>query len=284
VNGIAIQVIARDVPGARQNSFGAVENNKSFHCPGLVPGNYIVVGNIFLEDGRRLTARQDVDITNSDVEVALHFSAPIEVSGTVRVDGKISRPLQDLRIGLQRDRPSADGGGAGTTLLADGSFVWHDVIPDVYQLVFAPPQGTYIKTVALGGQDASNRHLDLTGGSGPVAVVLGTDVAEVEGSVQNAAGEPAVRVRVNLIPYGNHLGRSDLHRFAFTDEKGDFRIRSVGPGEYKLFAWDDVDMGAPQDPEFRKPFEKLALPLKIEPNAHESVKLKSINVSAASQQ
>jgi hypothetical protein len=284
VNGMAIQVMARDVPGARQSSFAMVENNKFFECPGLAPGNYTVVANIFLEDGRRLTARQDVDIVNSDVEVALHFSAPIDVSGTVRIDGAMSRPLQDLRIGLQQDRPSVDGGGASTTMLADGSFVMHNVIPDVYQLAFAAPQGTYMKSLAVGGQDVADRRVDLTKGAGPLAIVLGTDVGEVEGSVQNASGDPAVRVRVNLVPYGNHIGRQDLHKFAFTDEKGAFRIRSVAPGEYKLFAWEDVDVGAPMDPEFRKPFEKLALPLKVEPNAHESVKLKSINVAAGSQQ
>jgi len=151
-------------------------------------------------------------------------------------------------------------------------------------VTFAAPQGTYIKSIGFGDQDVSGRRVDLTKGSGSLVLTLGADVGVVEGSVQNAAGDPAVRVRVNLIPYGNHLGWEDLARFAFTDEKGNFKMRPTGPGEYKLFAWDDVETGAPQDPEFRKPFEKQAVSVKLEPNGHEIMKLTSINVAATNHQ
>jgi hypothetical protein len=111
-----------------------------------------------------------------------------------------------------------------------------------------------------------------------VTVLLGTDVGEVEGSVERANGDPAVRTRVNLIAYGSHLGRTDLHRAGFTDDQGKFHIRDVAPGEYKVFGWEDVPVGAPDDSEFRKPFEKLAVAVKMEPNGHETVQLKAISV------
>jgi hypothetical protein len=83
-----------------------------------------------------------------------------------------------------------------------------------------------------------------------------------------------------LIAYGNHLGRTDLSRSGFTDEQSKFHLRNVAPGEYKVFAWEDVPVGAPQDAEFRKPFEKQAAAVKMESNGHETVELTAISVKA----
>jgi len=37
-----------------------------------------------------------------------------------------------------------------------------------------------------------------------------------------------------------------------------------------------VPVGAPQSPEFRKPFEKQATPLRMQPNGHEKVQVTAI--------
>ena len=263
------------------SSFGStMNNNATFECPGLPPGEYVLMATMYDGD-KQIPARQVVNIVDSDVEVTLNFSPPSDVSGMVRVEGQTSKALEDLRVSLQPEGQSAFGVSA--TIKANGAFVLRNVTPDVYLVNFNAPDGTYVKSIGAGDQDASNWRVDLTKGSGPIAITLGTDIGVVEGTVENAAGEPAVRVRVNLIPYGNHLGRPDLGRFAFTDEKGHFRMRGAAPGEYKLFAWDNVEPGAPQDPEFRKPFEKQAVPVKLQPNGQESVKLKLIHVDAARQ-
>jgi hypothetical protein len=86
---------------------------------------------------------------------------------------------------------------------------------------------------------------------------------------------------VTLIAYGTHLGRADLSHSGFTEEQGKFHLRNVAPGEYKVFAWEDVPIGAPQDPDFRKPFEKQAAAVKMEPNGRETVELTAISVKAA---
>jgi len=261
------------------SSFGSVMNNSSFECSGLPPGEYVLIATMF-DGNKQIQSRQFVNIVDSDVEVTLNFSPPIDVSGTVRVDGQTIKFPEELRVSLQPDQQTGMG-GASALVKADGTFLLKSVSPDVYALNFNAPQGSYIKSIGAADHDGSNWQVDLTKGSGPIAIVLGTDVGVVEGTVENAAGEPAMRVRVNLIPYGKNLGRGDLSRFAFTGEKGNFKMRGTSPGEYKLFAWDNVEFGAPQDPEFRKRYEKLAVPVKLEPNGHETVKLKLINVSKA---
>lgn len=77
---------------------------------------------------------------------------------------------------------------------------------------------------------------DVEGGT--LNFVPGVEVGEVEGSVQNSKGDPLPRARVNLIAYGDHANRVDLNRVGFTNEKGEFKIKDVPLGDYKVFAWE----------------------------------------------
>jgi hypothetical protein len=77
------------------------------------------------------------------------------------------------------------------------------------------------------------------------------------------------------------LGRIDLARTGFSDEKGEFKIKDIAPGDYKVFAWEDVPVGAPQDADFRKPFEKQGVAVRMQPNGHEKVSVTSIPAAAA---
>jgi Carboxypeptidase regulatory-like domain len=122
----------------------------------------------------------------------------------------------------------------------------------------------------------SDGRLDLSRESGKLTLVLGTDMGEVEGTVKHASGEPAARVRVTVIPYGSKLGNTELSRFAFTEEDGTYVVKDVAPGEYKVFAWEDVPIGAPQDPEYRKPFENSGTAIKLESNGKATVPLTAI--------
>jgi hypothetical protein len=97
--------------------------------------------------------------------------------------------------------------------------------------------------------------------------------------VQNGNGEPAAHARVNLVPLGVREGRQDLSRFAFSNAKGEFKIINVPPGEYKMFAWEDVPAGAPQNPEFRKPFEKKGVGVKLGSNGHAKADVTVISVA-----
>jgi hypothetical protein len=50
------------------------------------------------------------------------------------------------------------------------------------------------------------------------------------------------------------------------------------PGDYRLYAWEDVEPGAPMDPDFLKQYEGQAKSLKLDASAHEAVQLKAIAV------
>jgi hypothetical protein len=201
----------------------------------------------------------------------------VDISGAIHIEGGTQRP-PDLRVSLQQTGPSMTG-APSADVKADGSFVLHDVGPAVYQLNMGAVPGAYLKSVKLGDHALQDRRIDLTQGGGQLAIVLASDIAQVEGSVKKADGEPAVRVRVTLVPVGDQFGSQDVPRYAFSNEKGEFKMNNVPPGEYKIFAWEEVQAGAALDPEFRKPFEKRGVALKIAPNGHASADLTVISVS-----
>jgi hypothetical protein len=66
-----------------------------------------------------------------------------------------------------------------------------------------------------------------------------------------------------------------------TDQYGRFTIKSVDPGEYKVFAWEDVETGAYMDPEFVKPVEGQGESVTIRESSRESLQLKLIPVETA---
>jgi uncharacterized protein (DUF2141 family) len=272
-----VQLMQRGGGGRR--GFSQQQDNENFQFMDLLPGSYVVFASI-LEEGKRSIARQIVEVVNADVEgVVLNVAPTAEVSGVVRVEGTPAHPPGEMNVNLRADLPAIFGGNSAQ-VKPDGSFVIPEVIPDVYEVTVGAPQGFYVKSIRLGDAEAPDGRIDLTQVSGPVTVLLGTDVGEVEGSVKKANGDAAVRVRVTLIAYGSHLRRFDLSRTGFTDDQGKFHLRNVAPGDYRVFAWEDVPVGAPQDPDFRKPFEKQSVAVKMEPSGHQTVELTAISVKA----
>ena len=58
-----------------------------------------------------------------------------------------------------------------------------------------------------------------------------------------------------------------------SDQNGHFDLKSIPPGDYKVFAWEDVEPGIWQDPEFLKDHEKNGQPLTIRKDEHETARL-----------
>ncbi|MGD0301711.1 MAG: hypothetical protein ABSE86_31935, partial [Bryobacteraceae bacterium] len=66
-----------------------------------------------------------------------------------------------------------------------------------------------------------------------------------------------------------------------TDQNGHFVIKGLAPGEYKIYAWEDLEQGAEQDPDFMKPHESDGEKVSIKERAHETVQLKLIPAESA---
>src|SRR5258708_5332289 len=277
--GYFVQLLPRE--GDRNSRFGMRRTRDVFEIPGVPAGSYVIVGaRTDLEN--RTYAYIPVDVTNEDVDLGtLTFSPGLDISGVIEMEGGKQRP-PDLHVSLQSDGPTISG-FPSAEVKPDGSFVLRDVAPAVYQLNLITLSGSYLKSIKLDDHVLQDRRIDLAQGGARLGVGLATDVALVEGSVKKADGEPAVRVRVTLVPVGDQCGSQDVPRYAFSNEKGEFKMNNVPPGEYKIFAWEEAQAGAAMDPEFRKPFEKRGVALKIPPNGHANADLTGISLAQMQQ-
>jgi len=59
-------------------------------------------------------------------------------------------------------------------------------------------------------------------------------------------------------------------------DNGEFAFKALPPGEYQIFAWQEVDATAWMDAIFRKPFEGWSGKVRVDANAAPSVELNLI--------
>jgi hypothetical protein len=132
-----------------------------------------------------------------------------------------------------------------------------NLAPGRYGIVVAGlPDGYYTKGVHLGESDIMYSGTELRDGSRPIDIVVSPKAGLVSGVVQNAdAGQPAPGAMVVMIPQQSERAPiPEYYQQSTTDQYGRFAFKSVAPGEYKVYAWEDVEPTAWMDAEFMKPF------------------------------
>lgn len=254
-----IYVMARTSSDAFAN--GGPQLKDSFVIQGLLPGKY-VLSTQALSGGAPKTARQLVDLGNADLSgVVLTLTSGVDLSGAVR---DFPAEAQKIHFSLQPDEPF--GTSASAVLTAKGAFTFGNVQPEHYHLLWTLPKGVYVKSIKLGDRVLPDDQLDLTGAPAPLAIQLANDGGRVQGIVRNAAGEPVPGAVVTLTADPSYDFWS-----ATSDDAGQFDIRDIAPGNYLLLAFDDAPQGAPQDADFRKPYEKGALQVQVLPSTQQKI-------------
>jgi hypothetical protein len=272
-----VQVESSGSPFGGNITGAVIKADGSFDVRGMASGSYTVSYFRFDSGGGLGTgARETVRVSDTDVNgVALALKPPIDVSGTVTVEGAQPDKL-NLRVVLSATQGRVQQRNSGES--ADGGFVLKAVAPQIYQLrISNVPPGKYVKSIRLGDREINNGEIDLTEHtSAALSLVLGADGGEVDGTVQNASGQPAASTQVLLAPAEEYDARSDLLKHASTDASGNFQIKDVAPGDYKVFAWESDPEGSTQSAEFRKPFESKGIVVTVGPKEKASVQLNVI--------
>jgi hypothetical protein len=65
--------------------------------------------------------------------------------------------------------------------------------------------------------------------------------------------------------------RTDLYRTTITDPGGRFRLDRIAPGDYKVFAWTEVEADAWFDAEFMRNYENRGQPIQLKEGVTEPV-------------
>jgi hypothetical protein len=234
----------------------------NFELKGVPRGSYMLVAEKPVQSqndkvmwGRKPIQVGDVDLKN--VEVAIRRG--VEVSGRILVDGKANVDLTRLSGVLEPAQTSSIRGFmpevGKASVKADGSFAFQDVPDGNYRLNFAPiAAGFYLKS-------AQSPDVLVTG----VTVVRGQPVQSLELALSSGVGrlegtvmkdeQPFPGATVVLVPDTERRSQPRYYRQTLSDGQGRFALQNIIPGDYEVFAWQEIERGSYLDPDFLSPFE-----------------------------
>ncbi|MGD0872234.1 MAG: carboxypeptidase regulatory-like domain-containing protein [Bryobacteraceae bacterium] len=257
----------------------------------ISPGSYILMASMS-DQNQIYSGRVDIEVVDRDLEnIVIPLRPCPELAGEVKTEDDAPINFASLRVTLASPtsvRVSTGGLvtsaiGFGTSVAEkvgdDGKFVLHDIFPDSPRPTVSPlPDGFYVKSIQLNDQEVLESGLDFShGAGGPLRFVLSGKAGTVQGVVGDDDDNPAASATVVLVPKSDtRRALPQFYKIATTNQQGQFTIRNVDPGDYRVFAWEDVETGAWLDPDFVKPFDSKATGLTVDPSGHPQFRLKSI--------
>jgi len=242
-----------------------------FEMAAVPSGSYVAIAQFGenAESDRALTGRTTVqvgDVTIDGLDVAVFPGAT--VSGRVRVEGdrkfNVARIAASLRSSENLAAASWGSDGAQTTVAPDGTFVFRDVREGNYRIALTSlPEGYYVRPeeeTSEAGVLVSHGHAP------PVEVRLAPGAGRIQGMVYKNKNhdEVAPSATVALVPEARRRSNTEYYRVAIAGQSGKFVIGNVVPGDYVLFAWQDVERGQYLDPDFIQQYEDMGKPIHIE--------------------
>jgi hypothetical protein len=273
-NGLAVSEflsIGRDSAATGQSDLG-----RAFTSAGLTPGSY----EIYYDNGLGVQighlgfniVDRDVDAGTMVIKPGIALSGRIQAPAGLPTGWTYNRSRVMLRPLDLRDRLMTVTLNTLSTAAADGTFM----------LAFAPNRGEterpgtiaegryqisltglvedqYLASARYGATDVLDSGLVVDGPQpGPMELTI-QNGGSIEGTVRNAKDEAVADSRVVIVPTQSRRGNLNLFKTAFTDQYGRFSLRGVAPGDYGVLAWEDIDNGAWESPEFLKDFESRAV-------------------------
>ncbi len=240
-----------------------VQPDGTFEFRGLRPETFELMANQLCGG---FTAQQELTITTANIEgVEASLTANRPIPGTVTVEGG------DLpRVGVGLVGPA---GGAYRQVKNDGTF---ELPPAVGAGVFwwsvdGLPEENYVKSVHFVGRDVTRAPLDNTSGAGgALQIVLSSKAASLSGTAPKGT---TVRIWPKIPDLGSHDGGV---KSTPTDQEGGFKFASLAPGEYYVAAWNELESGLADSPEFLAKFNDDALLVKLEESGRATVEVRVI--------
>lgn len=256
----------------------------SFELTAVLPGSYFLTatGN---DTSGRVFGRIAVDVVDRDIEgVSLPMLKGTTLTGRIASDD----PAAVQRVQTVTLRPLNEGAPGFPNLnlsvqAKEGRFQLDGIPPGEYLagLTFNGPGGMYMKAMRMDSQDVRNG-LRLDGqAAAELEMEVGTRGAVLDGTVVSDQQRPVAGATVVLVPDTFLRQRSTLYKTVSTDNEGRFHLDTIAPGDYKVFAWEDVERGAWEDPTFLRPIESRGRSLVLRDGGSEAVQIAAIPSNGA---
>jgi hypothetical protein len=278
VKQLSVRIISQDLGNRMVMGAGAGPPEYNFSGPQLAPGSYIILAQATI-DGKQYRGSQAIELGPQGLhDIAIPIEASIDLAGSVSVEGPdAGKAASSFFVSLvPGDDTPWNGPPLRTNVNKDGSFKITGVPPGIWDINTGPiPPNGYIKSMRLGDQDVLTEDMIIRPStSEALKIVFSTHAAKLEGDV--VQGDQPTRAVVLLAPEAKLRHMIGFYRFATADEKGHFEIERARPGDYRLFAFDDLDQPSIQDPDFVKPFERYGVAVTLREGPNDSQKLSLI--------
>jgi len=262
---IDVAIVQQDLPDENQAkfAFNVPGPHYSFEQYGVAPGEYLLMTYLSLGD-RQFRGVQHVEISGgADKEVTLKLEPGTDLAGSLRIEGEAAEQ-REYKVELSPGESFSPNEPRPTAAVkADGTFVIKSVTPGVWDIGVNPiPSGGYIKSMRLGDQDVLTEDMMIGPGTDKVLrIVVSARGGVLEGHVKRS--EEATRAVILLAPVGRFAHVLSFYSQGIADETGHFKMEGLTPGTYKLYAFEAMEYGAWQNPEFLRPFESYGEKVEI---------------------
>lgn len=253
----------------------AIVQQDRFTFRAVPQGSYVLMAMVPRQRGG-LNGQIPVEIGARDVE-----NLTVALGAGVKLDGRVkwpdhTAPDPNRRANVSLRNLTNPEFSSGTRTQPDGTFQIGELQSGTYRVdVLGLPEGMYLQSARLGSDDVLQNGLNAASG-GVLEISIANGAAELQGTVTKADGQPAAGAVVAIVPKTESPYR-DMKRSAVADQNGGFRLVGLVPGEYRLFAWDDLEAGAWLDPEFRKNHEAASKSIELKEKSREIVQIRVIS-------
>jgi hypothetical protein len=246
-----------------------------FELRGVAPGSYLLVASQ-LSGGRAFGGRTALEVNSpaSLENLTVTLRPAFDINGIVELEGKSPGSLPGMTIRLAPSEGLALGPQPSARIAQDGSLHLAGVTSGLWDFTLDPlPDGVWIKSAVIGDRDVLHGELSMPDGpQGALRILLTSNGAQVSGTVSE--DNHPHRATVVLAPDSRELrGSARAYRVASAQEQGTFVFRSVPPGAYRLFAFEDVEPYAWLDADLLRQVEALGEPVTLAEGEHASRQL-----------
>jgi protocatechuate 3,4-dioxygenase beta subunit len=229
-----------------------------------------------------MTAIQPVEVSGADADnLTIAVGGGITIPGRIQVEGTAPPAFGFDRIALSLN-PTSGVVTLGSVLqiarpASDGAFSLEKVNAGEYRFAIQGlPPAMYVKSARFDQNDILASGFTVTDRSpGTLQVVVSANSGQISGNVVDKDTKPVRGIPTVLIPDRNR-DRRELFKFAQTDQNGHFIMNGISPGDYKLFAWEDIEPFSYFDTDVLKQFEDNGKPVHVVETTKESYDIKLI--------
>lgn len=245
----------------------------SLDLRGVPPGLYDLAP--FYMDSRSTyhSGRTRIEVGSEDIENLTAVITPnVEVKGRFIVEGNASfQKWNAFQLQLRAKDAAVPlmSRSSLATVDASGGFVIPNVFEGRYQVYLGASTGSippdlYISAIRQGALDIRDEGtIEARSSMLPLEIVISSGAGVIQGTVDAAGGAIPPHADVVLVPQPSRRGNVMFYDRTIPDDKGQFKFQGIPPGEYKVFAFEQLADSAEQNAAFIARYETLGQPVTV---------------------